>query len=333
MSWSEVSAINNELTVPLNTLMYINFCSDKLLNLDSESDVIWAFRSLEQNKMLGLCFYYLSGSKYPALKKFGTFAEIMKDNEAVNLVASNELLVSAIVMTGENSYGDIFSKNQTAQYAVLNNSKAFEALASEKYSASNLVYSASMKYLQSLFASKEAVNGFCKSPWSIFFAIYWHNKDKYKFFNDCAFIDAKNAQEINKTAYFNKDILKMCNSKKIDDQDKLAGSEFKIGTKTEYKCSYKDSYTPGLSQEKYDESFTNMYSLHYICAHKTADKTGDAGDAYTLASNTLLWKSKPDGSYTNNYKCILGGIKCKNTTVKGNVYNNTDHSSFEYKDR
>lgn len=329
MSWSEISTINNELTIPLNTLMYINFCCDKLLSLDSEADVLWAFKSLEQNKILGLCFYYLSGSKYPALKKFGTFNEIMKDDEALSIIASDELIVSAIVMTGENGYGDIFSKNQVVQDNVLNNSKSFEALNSEKYLAKNFIGNSSLEYLKKIFASKEAVDGFCKSPWALYWAILWENKDKYNIFNDCTFITEENAMELNKTAYYNKDILKLYTPTQYRG---ATGYAAYLGNQTEYLYSYKDKYSYGDTLANYNSSTSNMCCMHFIYAYSKASASGNIASAYCAVSSKKIFETERTG-YTFKNICVMGGLKVTNTVAIFNVFGSEDNATDDYRQR
>lgn len=323
MSWSEISTINNELTIPLNTLMYINFCCDKLLSLDSAADVVWVFKSLEQNKMLGLCFYYLSGSKYPALKKFATFDEIMKDDEALSIIVSDELIVSAIVMTGEKGYGDIFSKNQVVQDSVLNNSKSFESLVSEKYSAYNTIGNSSVEYLKKIFASKEAVGGFCKSPWALYWAILWENKDKYNIFNDCSFITGENAMNLNKTAYFNKDILKLYNPYDTD----VNGYEALFIGGYYYK-DQKDTF------ENYNKYTSNMCCMHFIRKYRMYYKknTESIGSAYSAVSNKTIFETK-SLLYTNTNKCIMGGLNVGNAQAYVNVFGSEDKTTDDYRQR
>lgn len=330
MSWSEISTINNELTIPLNTLMYINFCCDKLLSLDSEADVLWAFKSLEQNKMLGLCFYYLSGSKYPALKKFATFDEIMKDDEALSIIVSDELIVSAIIMTGEKGYGDIFSKNQVVQDSVLNNSKSFEALNSEKYLAKNFIGNSSLEYLKKIFASKEAVDGFCKSPWALYWAILWENKDKYNIFNDCTFINEVNAMELNKTAYYNKDVFKLYNHySKYQGVNSCYGY---LGNETGYLYSYKDKYNLGDTFENYNKYSSNMCCMHFIWKYAKHNLDANIPSAYCAVSNKKIFEVE-DNSFHYKNMCVMGGVKAVNVQAYFNVFGSEDKTTDDYRQR
>ena len=336
MGWEKVIALNNELEVPLNKIMHEKMCEKILINRDNTDDVIWAIKSLEQEKMLGLCFYYLSESKYPLLKKFGTFDEMMKDDEAVSLIASNEILVSIIIMTGKDIYGDIFSKNQIVQNTILNYSKSFEAITLEEYSAYNILKLTSEEYFKKLFTSEEAVKGFCKSPWAVYVTTYWLTKniEKGKIFNECSLIKDQNIDSLNETLYFNTDIFELRSSKNVGGQDLFYGNNFDIGTKTEYLYSCSNNYSPGYTKEKYDETSYNKTVIHFIRSCTTKDNTGEAGSIYSAINDELVFKvTDTAGKFQTVNKFIIGGLKGKNITVYGHAYAPYNRTSIIYNDR
>ena len=327
-----INSLNNEIEIPLNKVLHEKVCEEIIENRDSVDEIIWAIKSLEQEKMLGLCFYYLTGGKYPILKNFGTFDELMKDDEAVSLIAGNEILVSAIIMTGKDIYGDIFSKNQIVQNTVLNSSKTFEALASEKYSALNFLENPTIEYLNNLFKEKEAVLGFCKSPWAIFLAMYW-SKAQHTIFNDCDLIDSTYSDIIRKTAYFNEDIFTMKNKAESETEDGIPKELFYIGTHREFKCSNYTVYDSGQTEKEHNKNKANTWCLHYIYNYRLNLGAISDGTAYTLSSNRLLWTAKEQKVYTKVCKCIFGGIKGRSIVVTGNVFIPDEKAIPDYLDR